>query len=48
MAMNDLKLSKIACCSWMEIDNKIHCFMASGKDLLEIREIYAKFGSING
>ena len=42
MAMNDLKLSKIACCSRIEIDNKVHCFVASGKDHLEIREIYAK------
>ena len=40
--MNDLKLSKIACCSRIEIDNKVHCFVASGKDHLKIREIYAK------
>ncbi|XVF07249.1 hypothetical protein REPUB_Repub06bG0122300 [Reevesia pubescens] len=41
-AMNDLKLSKVAGRSWIEIDNKVHCFVASGKDHPESREIYAK------
>ncbi|XVF75806.1 hypothetical protein PTKIN_Ptkin13bG0216500 [Pterospermum kingtungense] len=45
--MNDLKLDKVAGCSWIETDNKVHCFVASGKDLPESREIYAKVGSIN-
>lgn len=40
--MNDLKLSKVAGCSWIEINNKLHCFVASGKDHPESREIYAK------
>ena len=44
--MNDLKLSKIACCSRIEIDNKVHCFVASGKDHLKIREIYAKLDQL--
>ncbi|OMO71507.1 hypothetical protein COLO4_28208 [Corchorus olitorius] len=43
-AMNDLKLSKEAGCSWIEIDNKVHCFVASGKDHPQSREIYAKLG----
>ncbi|XWS59140.1 hypothetical protein CRYUN_Cryun08bG0096600 [Craigia yunnanensis] len=41
-AMNDLKLSQVAGCNWIEIDNKVHCFAESGKDHPESREIYAK------
>ncbi|XP_022742161.1 pentatricopeptide repeat-containing protein At2g33680-like [Durio zibethinus] len=41
-AMNDLNLSKVAGCSWIEIDNKVHCFVASDNDHPESREIYAK------
>ncbi|PPD90597.1 hypothetical protein GOBAR_DD12462 [Gossypium barbadense] len=41
-AMNDLKLSKQAGCSWIEIDNKVHCFVASDKDHPESSDIYAK------
>ncbi|XWS66366.1 hypothetical protein CRYUN_Cryun05aG0193200 [Craigia yunnanensis] len=44
--MNDLKLSKVAGCSWIEIDNKVHCFVASGKDHPESREIYAKLDQL--
>ncbi|XVE75630.1 hypothetical protein DITRI_Ditri12bG0108700 [Diplodiscus trichospermus] len=45
-AMNDLKLSKVAGCSWIEIDNKVHCFVASDKDHPESREIYAKLDQL--
>ncbi|KAK6289716.1 hypothetical protein POUND7_001257 [Theobroma cacao] len=41
-AMKDFKLRKEAGCSWIEINNKFHCFMATGKDHPESREIYAK------
>ncbi|XWS56266.1 hypothetical protein CRYUN_Cryun09bG0071100 [Craigia yunnanensis] len=44
--MNDLKLSKVAGCSWIEIDNKVHCFVASSKDHPESREIYAKLDQL--
>ncbi|KAI9162072.1 hypothetical protein LWI28_023512 [Acer negundo] len=40
--MNDLKLSKEAGCSWIEIDNKVHRFVASDKEHRQIREIYVK------
>lgn len=40
--MNDLKVSKEAGCSWIEIDNKVHQFVASDKDHPASREIYAK------
>ncbi|PSS15665.1 Pentatricopeptide repeat-containing protein [Actinidia chinensis var. chinensis] len=40
--MNDLKMSKEAGCSWIEIDNKTHQFVASSKDHLESDDIYAK------
>ena len=40
--MNDLKLSKEAGSSWIEIDNKVHHFVASGKDHPESREIYTR------
>ncbi|XP_040966648.1 pentatricopeptide repeat-containing protein At2g33680 [Gossypium hirsutum] len=45
-AMNDLKLSKQAGCSWIEIDNKVHCFVASDKDHPESSEIYAKLDQL--
>lgn len=45
--MNDLKLSKEAGCSWIEIDNKLHHFVASGKDHPESEEIYAKLDLLN-
>ncbi|KAL6987122.1 hypothetical protein U1Q18_012878 [Sarracenia purpurea var. burkii] len=41
-AMNDLKISKEAGCSWIDIDNKIHQFVASSKDHPDSRDIYAK------
>ncbi|XP_044467514.1 pentatricopeptide repeat-containing protein At2g33680-like [Mangifera indica] len=40
-AMNDLKLSKEAGCSWIEINNTVHWFIASSKDHPRSREIYA-------
>lgn len=40
--MNDLKVSKEAGSSWIEIDNKVHQFVASDKDHPESKEIYAK------
>ncbi|XP_021893417.1 pentatricopeptide repeat-containing protein At2g33680-like [Carica papaya] len=40
--MDDLKLSKEAGCSWLEIDNKVHHFMASSRSHPESGEIYAK------
>ncbi|KAI4300773.1 hypothetical protein L6164_034109 [Bauhinia variegata] len=40
-AMNDLKLIKETGSSWIQIDNKVHYFVASDKDHPEIREIYA-------
>nr|BAJ53262.1 JMS10C05.5 [Jatropha curcas] len=40
--MNDLKLSKEAGTSWIEIDDKVHHFVASGKDHPESNEIYAE------
>ncbi|KAK8531853.1 hypothetical protein V6N13_131211 [Hibiscus sabdariffa] len=40
--MNEMKLSKKAGCSCIEIDNKVHCFVASDKDHTESGEIYAK------
>ncbi|KAG8646703.1 pentatricopeptide repeat-containing protein At5g27110 [Manihot esculenta] len=39
--MNDLKLSKEVGCSWIEIENKVHHFVASDKDHPKSREIYA-------
>ncbi|TYJ49534.1 hypothetical protein E1A91_A01G140100v1 [Gossypium mustelinum] len=45
-AMNDLKLSKQAGCSWIEIDNKVHCFVASDKDHPESSDIYAKLDQL--
>ncbi|GMJ11990.1 hypothetical protein like AT2G27610 [Hibiscus trionum] len=44
--MNELKLSKAAGCSWIEVDNKVHCFVASDKDHPESREIYAKLDQL--
>ncbi|CAJ1967571.1 unnamed protein product [Sphenostylis stenocarpa] len=41
-AMNDLKLTKEKGSSWIEIDNEVHYFIASGKDHPQSREIYAK------
>ncbi|CAL5434909.1 unnamed protein product [Camellia sinensis] len=38
--MNDLKISKEAGCSWIEIYNKTHRFVASSKDHPESRDIY--------
>ncbi|KAM7528609.1 hypothetical protein LguiB_032019 [Lonicera macranthoides] len=40
--MNDLKVSKEAGSSWIEVDNMIHKFLASGKDHPESKDIYAK------
>ncbi|GLT64609.1 hypothetical protein SLA2020_370910 [Shorea laevis] len=40
-AMNELKLSKEAGCSWIEIDNEVHHFVASDRDHAESREICA-------
>ncbi|MBA0848795.1 hypothetical protein Goshw_007320 [Gossypium schwendimanii] len=45
-AMNDLKLSKQAGCSWIEIDNKVHCFVASDKDHPESSDIYANLDQL--
>ncbi|XP_059628739.1 pentatricopeptide repeat-containing protein At2g33680-like [Cornus florida] len=39
--MKDLKVNKEAGCSWIEIDNKTHRFVASAKDHPESRDIYA-------
>ncbi|KAJ6380953.1 hypothetical protein OIU77_029783 [Salix suchowensis] len=41
-AMKDLKLSKEAGRSWVEIDNMVHHFVASGTDHPESIEIYAR------
>ncbi|KAJ6741827.1 hypothetical protein OIU85_015961 [Salix viminalis] len=41
-AMKDLKLSKEAGRSWVEIDNMVHNFVASGTDHPESIEIYAR------
>ncbi|CAI0377024.1 unnamed protein product [Linum tenue] len=38
--MNDLNLHKEAGVSWIEIDNKFHHFVASGKDHPQVKEIY--------
>ncbi|KAK9290257.1 hypothetical protein L1049_008424 [Liquidambar formosana] len=38
--MNDLKVGKEAGCSWIEINNKVHRFVASGKDHPQSTEIY--------
>ncbi|KAM7523037.1 hypothetical protein LguiA_012939 [Lonicera macranthoides] len=40
--MNDLKVSKEAGCSWIEVDNMTHKFLASGKYHPESKDIYAK------
>ena len=40
--MNDLKVSKEVGCSWIEIDNKVHQFVASDKGHPESKEIYEK------
>ncbi|KAM7523030.1 hypothetical protein LguiA_012932 [Lonicera macranthoides] len=40
--MNDLKVSKEAGSCWIEVDNMIHKFLASGKDHPESKDIYAK------
>ncbi|EEF32767.1 pentatricopeptide repeat-containing protein, putative [Ricinus communis] len=40
--MNDLKFRKEAGSSWIEIDNKVHHFVASDKDHPESREIYTR------
>ncbi|XP_010257207.1 PREDICTED: pentatricopeptide repeat-containing protein At2g33680-like [Nelumbo nucifera] len=39
--MNDRKVSKEVGCSWIEIENRVHRFVASGKDHPASREIYA-------
>ncbi|KAF2307901.1 hypothetical protein GH714_033272 [Hevea brasiliensis] len=39
--MNDLKLSKEVGCSWIEIENKVHHFVASDNNHPRSREIYA-------
>ncbi|KAF8398382.1 hypothetical protein HHK36_017309 [Tetracentron sinense] len=40
--MNDLKVSKEAGCSWIEIENQVHRFVASDRDHPAYTEIYAK------
>ncbi|XP_057468166.1 LOW QUALITY PROTEIN: pentatricopeptide repeat-containing protein At2g33680-like [Actinidia eriantha] len=40
--MNDLKMSKEAGCSWIEIDNKTHQFVARSKDHPESDDTYVK------
>ncbi|XP_047315382.1 pentatricopeptide repeat-containing protein At5g27110-like [Impatiens glandulifera] len=40
--MKDLNISKEAGCSWIEVDNKTHCFKASDRDHPESSEIYLK------
>jgi hypothetical protein len=40
--MKDLKLSKEAGSSWVEIDNMVHYFVASGTDHPKSIEIYAR------
>ncbi|XP_062117669.1 pentatricopeptide repeat-containing protein At2g33680-like [Humulus lupulus] len=40
--MNDLKLSKEPGCSWIEVDDKVHYFVASDMNHPESREIYAE------
>ncbi|KAF5938239.1 hypothetical protein HYC85_025745 [Camellia sinensis] len=42
IVMNDLKLSKEAGCSWIEIDNKTHWFVASNRDLPKKRRSQLK------
>ncbi|KAE8684877.1 Remorin family protein [Hibiscus syriacus] len=44
--MKELKLSKEAGRSWIEIGNKVHCFVANDKDHPESREIYAKLDQL--
>ncbi|KAL6133949.1 hypothetical protein ACLB2K_066182 [Fragaria x ananassa] len=40
--MNDLKVNKEAGCSWIEVDNKFHYFVASDMDHPKSDEIYEK------
>ncbi|KAM1866221.1 hypothetical protein ACFX13_009097 [Malus domestica] len=40
--MNDLKVNKEAGCSWIEVDNKFHYFVASDMDHPKSAEIYAE------
>lgn len=44
--MNDLKVSKEAGCSWIEIDDKVHYFAASDVDHPESAGIYANLNLI--
>ncbi|KAF7148361.1 hypothetical protein RHSIM_Rhsim03G0018100 [Rhododendron simsii] len=44
--MNDLNMYKEAGCSWIEIDNKTHKFVASNKNHPENRDIYAKLDQL--
>ncbi|XP_011621447.1 pentatricopeptide repeat-containing protein At3g02330 [Amborella trichopoda] len=41
-AMNDRKMRKEMGCSWIEVENKVHRFHASGREHPESREIYEK------
>ncbi|XP_015898984.2 pentatricopeptide repeat-containing protein At2g33680 [Ziziphus jujuba] len=45
--MNDLKVSKEAGCSWIEIDDKVHYFVASDVDHPKSTEIYANLNLIS-
>ncbi|MCL7024811.1 hypothetical protein MKW94_000833 [Papaver nudicaule] len=45
--MNNRRMKKDAGCSWVEIENKVHRFFASGKDHQESMEIYKKLDELS-
>ncbi|OVA16393.1 Pentatricopeptide repeat [Macleaya cordata] len=44
--MNNRRMKKDAGCSWIEIENTVHCFFASGKDHQASSEIYMKLDEL--
>ncbi|KAI3982304.1 hypothetical protein MKX01_037837 [Papaver californicum] len=44
--MNNRKMKKDAGCSWIEIENKVHRFFASGEDHKKSKEIYKKLDEL--
>lgn len=44
--MNNRKMKKDAGCSWIEIENKVHRFFASGEDHQKSKEIYKKLDEL--
>ncbi|XP_058073653.1 pentatricopeptide repeat-containing protein At2g33680-like [Magnolia sinica] len=45
--MNEKMVKKDAGCSWIEIDNRVHRFVANAKDHVESREIYMKLEKLS-